>query len=50
MVSEAGHYRTFLALAETYSSKETVRERWKQFLHVEAEIIKNLDPNALRIH
>lgn len=50
MVSEAGHYRTFLELAETYVPEDNVRRRWKELLHAEAEIMKSLTPRGDRIH
>ncbi|WP_025764548.1 tRNA-(ms[2]io[6]A)-hydroxylase [Dyadobacter tibetensis] len=50
MISEAGHYRTFLELAETYCPKELVRQRWKEFLQAEAEIIQGLKPRSDRMH
>jgi tRNA-(ms[2]io[6]A)-hydroxylase len=50
MISEAGHYRTFLELAETYAPAEKVRTRWKELLHSEAEIMHSLSPRGDRIH
>lgn len=50
MISEAGHYRTFLELAETYAPVEKVRARWKELLHSEAEIMQSLTPRGDRIH
>ncbi|GAA5029170.1 tRNA 2-methylthio-N6-isopentenyl adenosine(37) hydroxylase MiaE [Marivirga lumbricoides] len=50
MVSEAGHYRNFLELAETYMPKDVVRKRWEELLKGEGEIMKNLEPRADRIH
>ncbi|GAB3988936.1 tRNA-(ms[2]io[6]A)-hydroxylase [Spirosoma daeguense] len=50
MVSEAGHYRTFIELAETYLPAERVRERWKEFLAVEADIMANLEVRGDRMH
>ncbi len=50
MESEAGHYTLFITLAETYIKKEKVRERWKEWLTYEAEIIKNLDLRGDRVH
>lgn len=50
MISEAGHYRTFLELAETYVPAEKVRARWKELLHAEAEIMHSLTPRGDRIH
>lgn len=50
MVSEAGHYKMFLSLAETYGGKEKVRIRWQEFLNYEAEIIKSLETRGDRLH
>lgn len=50
MVSEAGHYRNFLELAEVYMPKETVRKRWNELLKAEGEIISKLEPRPDRIH
>jgi len=50
MVSEAGHYRMFLNLAEEYGNKSDVRQRWQEYLDHEAEIIKNLSIRGDRIH
>ncbi|SFE92144.1 tRNA-(ms[2]io[6]A)-hydroxylase [Spirosoma endophyticum] len=50
MVSEAGHYRTFIELAETYLPAERVRIRWKEFLSIEADIMANLEVRSDRMH
>ncbi len=50
MISEAGHYRCFLELAEFYLPREMVRQRWKELLFHEAEIMKSLEPRGDRIH
>ncbi|MCF0052711.1 tRNA-(ms[2]io[6]A)-hydroxylase [Dyadobacter chenwenxiniae] len=50
MISEAGHYRTFIELAEKYLPVEEVRARWKELLHQEAEIMRSLTPRGDRIH
>ncbi len=50
MESEAGHYVTFIELAETYIDKEKVRKRWNEWLDYEAEVIKNLPPRGDRMH
>ncbi|MFD2936501.1 tRNA-(ms[2]io[6]A)-hydroxylase [Spirosoma flavum] len=50
MISEAGHYRSFIDLAETYLPAERVRERWKEFLAVEADIMANLTIRGDRLH
>lgn len=50
MESEAGHYHLFIELAETYISKQTVKSRWKEWLHFESEMIKSLELRGDRIH
>ncbi len=50
MISEAGHYRNFIELAEEYNPKEKVRKRWKELLETEAEIMKTLEVRADRFH
>ncbi len=39
MVSEAGHYTTFLKFAKKYTEKIDVDKRWKEWLEYEASII-----------
>jgi tRNA-(ms[2]io[6]A)-hydroxylase len=50
MISEAGHYKNFLKLAESYQPKEQVRKRWSELLQAEAEIMKNLELREDRLH
>lgn len=50
MESEAGHYTLFIELAETYIDKEKVRQRWKEWLGHEEEIMKDLAVRGDRIH
>jgi tRNA-(ms[2]io[6]A)-hydroxylase len=50
MVSEAGHYKNFLKLAEVYQPKEQVRKRWAELLEAEAKIMKNLEVREDRLH
>lgn len=50
MVSEAGHYRMFLDLAELYSSKEYIQTRWQEYLDQEAGIMKSLELRGDRMH
>ncbi len=50
MISEAGHYRCFIELAETYLPAQRVRQRWKEFLTVEADIMANLTVRGDRMH
>ncbi len=50
MVSEAGHYKNFLKLAKTYLAEDIVMARWKEWLQIEADIMKNLEVRADRMH
>ena len=50
MVSEAGHYRNFLALAKSYKEESKVMDRWRELLREESEIIKNLEVRSDRMH
>jgi len=50
MVSEAGHYRLFIDLAEKYYSTEEVREVWQQWLKIEEKILQQLAPRGDRMH
>ncbi len=50
MVSEAGHYRMFLDLANLYCDKERVKQRWSAYLEAEAEIIQQLSLRGDRMH
>ncbi|MCB9261782.1 MAG: tRNA-(ms[2]io[6]A)-hydroxylase [Flavobacteriales bacterium] len=50
MVSEAGHYRLFIDLAEKYGDKEYVKKRWNEFLDYEADLMKRLEYRGDRVH
>ena len=50
MVSEAGHYKTFLQLAKHYIPEEQVDARWRELLEQEAVIVKNLTIRGDRMH
>ncbi len=50
MVSEAGHYRLFIDLANTYGHPEKVKIRWEEYLRHEEEIMKSLSPRGDRMH
>lgn len=50
MESEAGHYKLFISLSETYIEKNKVRKRWKEWLDYESEMIKGLFVRGDRIH
>ncbi|MEZ4739745.1 MAG: tRNA-(ms[2]io[6]A)-hydroxylase [Flavobacteriales bacterium] len=39
MVSEAGHYTTFIGFARTHGGRVDVDKRWKEFLTYEAEVV-----------
>jgi tRNA-(ms[2]io[6]A)-hydroxylase len=50
MVSEAGHYRLFIDLAEQYYPVEKVRAAWQQWLGIETEVLQLLTPRGDRMH
>lgn len=50
MVSEAGHYKNFLALAKEFMNPELVEKRWREILSQESDIIKNIDVRGDRMH
>jgi len=50
MISEAGHYVTFIELARKYQQVNIVNERWQEWLTHEAEILVNLEVSGNRIH
>lgn len=50
MVSEAGHYHNFIDLAKEYAAPEKVETRWREILHDEAEIMKDITPRGDRMH
>jgi tRNA-(ms[2]io[6]A)-hydroxylase len=41
MISEAGHYTTFLGFARKYGKDVDVDKRWKELIEFEGEVIKN---------
>jgi tRNA-(ms[2]io[6]A)-hydroxylase len=41
MISEAGHYTTFLTFAKQYTEKVDVDKRWKEWIEFEGSIIGN---------
>ena len=41
MISEAGHYTTFIGFARKYGKDVDVDKRWKELVDFESEIIKN---------
>lgn len=50
MESEAGHYRLFIELAETYIEKTKVRTRWQEWLQYEADVMKRIEVRGDRMH
>jgi tRNA-(ms[2]io[6]A)-hydroxylase len=50
MVSEAGHYRLFIELANRYCDPEKVKSRWKEYLAYEATVIQSLEVRGDRMH
>ncbi|HPI09802.1 MAG TPA: tRNA-(ms[2]io[6]A)-hydroxylase [Catalimonadaceae bacterium] len=50
MVSEAGHYATFINLAKVYNPAQKVKDRWEEVLQAEAEIVRTLEWRTDRVH
>jgi len=50
MESEAGHYTLFIELAEKYMNPVRVKNRWKEWLEYEKEVIGKLEIRGDRIH
>lgn len=50
MISEAGHYRLFIDLANLYFPADRVKERWQEWLDYEAEVMAQLTPRGDRMH
>jgi tRNA-(ms[2]io[6]A)-hydroxylase len=50
MVSEAGHYVSFVKLAKEYMPAEEVEARLQELLQIEAGIIRHLTPRNDRMH
>lgn len=50
MVSEAGHYRLFIELAEKYFPVEKVRLAWQHWTTIEENILNALKPRGDRMH
>lgn len=50
MISEAGHYRLFIDLANEYLPEEKVKTRWQEWLTIEAEIMDKMEVRGDRIH
>lgn len=50
MVSEAGHYVNFIALAKHYFPEEKVAKRWEEWLAFEAGVLKEIAVRGDRMH
>lgn len=50
MISEAGHYVTFIELARKYQNPEKVNVRWQEWLTYEAEVLKEIGVRGDRMH
>lgn len=50
MISEAGHYRLFIDLAEQYYPAARVRAAWQQWLAIETQVLQQLTPRGDRMH
>jgi tRNA 2-(methylsulfanyl)-N6-isopentenyladenosine37 hydroxylase len=50
MISEAGHYRLFIELANKYASPAEVKVRWNEYLDQETKIMKDLELRGDRMH
>ena len=50
MVSEAGHYKLFIDLANLYGDEAEVKIRWQAYLEHEKSIMANLSLRGDRIH
>ena len=50
MISEAGHYRMFIELAQEFADKSYVKKRWNEFLEYEAELMTRIEYRGDRVH
>jgi tRNA-(ms[2]io[6]A)-hydroxylase len=50
MVSEAGHYRLFIDLANKYADPAKVKKRWNEYLEYEAEVMNLMSLRGDRMH
>jgi tRNA 2-(methylsulfanyl)-N6-isopentenyladenosine37 hydroxylase len=50
MVSEAGHYRLFIDLANQYGDPARIKSRWQEYLEYEAEVMQAITPRGDRMH
>jgi tRNA-(ms[2]io[6]A)-hydroxylase len=50
MISEAGHYVTFIELAKVYQDPIKVNRRWQEWLDFEAQVMRELGLRGDRMH
>jgi tRNA-(ms[2]io[6]A)-hydroxylase len=50
MVSEAGHYKTFLQLAKKFADASYVHDRWNEFLELEGRLVATMEVRGDRMH
>lgn len=50
MISEAGHYRLFIDLANSYGDPVRIKSRWQEYLNYEAQIMESMSPRGDRMH
>ena len=50
MVSEAGHYRLFIDLANEFGDADKVRSRWQEYLQFESEVMHAMTLRGDRMH
>ncbi|WP_026957038.1 tRNA-(ms[2]io[6]A)-hydroxylase [Algoriphagus vanfongensis] len=50
MISEAGHYVTFIEMARKYQDPDKVNKRWQEWLDFEASILKEMEIRGDRMH
>lgn len=50
MISEAGHYVTFIEMARKYYDPEIVNQRWQEWLDYEAQVLANMEVRGDRMH
>lgn len=50
MISEAGHYVTFIEMARKYQDPEKVNKRWQEWLTFEAKVLKEIELRGDRMH
>lgn len=50
MISEAGHYVTFIEMARKFQDPEIVNNRWQEWLDFEAEVLRKMEIRGDRMH